>query len=154
MGLGSIFLTTWTSFIIKLQFLGYILSGPPTTKPKSHTLQPQEAPFGGRTSWNSKVFLGNCQLYCQCWGHSLWEDTFTAQSLSLQFANLFYYICKSSSDLSEDGSRYWILLRLGPTTSSFRGASLMTSHWARGAPNPPTHSSIMVFSWLVQVTYV
>lgn len=26
------------------------------------------------------------------------------------------------------------------------GTSLMTSHWARGAPNPPTHSSITVFS--------
>lgn len=27
---------------------------------------------------------------------------------------------------------------------------LMTSHWARGTPNPPTHSSITVWSWLAQ----
>lgn len=41
----------------------------------------------------------------------------------------------------------------GPNTFSFRGGetSLITSHWARGAPNPPTHSSITVFSWLALI---
>lgn len=41
----------------------------------------------------------------------------------------------------------------GPNTFSFRGGgtSLITSHWARGAPNPPTHNSITVFSWLALI---
>lgn len=39
----------------------------------------------------------------------------------------------------------------GPLLNSGGGTSLITSHRARGAPNPPTHSSITVFSWLALI---
>jgi hypothetical protein len=38
------------------------------------------------------------------------------------------------------GPHYFFIQERGGETS------LITSHWARGAPNPPTHSSITVFS--------
>lgn len=42
------------------------------------------------------------------------------------------------------GAHYFFIQGGGET-------SLITSHRARGAPNPPTYSSIMVFSWLAPI---